>query len=136
MSWLPWWDGSSGSAHGNALGARPVQVVLPIDDGMVTVGVCVGVGVAMCRRKGRQRRRTWKVGTRQERLHLFSFGLASSCAYVVMLYIIGPSTRGGGPEGGSSEGVTLPYHGERACSPRRPGSPPIQLTVLRGQDGI
>lgn len=29
--WLPCWDGPSGSAHGDALGARPVQVVLPVD---------------------------------------------------------------------------------------------------------
>ena len=135
-SWLPWWDGSSSSAHGNALGSRPVQVVLPVDDDMVAVGVCMGVGVAMCKRKGRQWRGTREVGTRQGRLHLFNFSLATSCTYVVMLYVVAPSTGGWGPECGSGESVTLPYHIERACGPWSSCGPSVQLTTLRGQDGV
>lgn len=122
---LPGWDGSSGGPHGNPLGAWPVQIVLSVDgERVVTVG-----GWKRWHHRG-----AGKVGRRQRRLHLFGFRLPTSHTYVIVVGTGGAGRRG--PQGGSSEGVALPHAAEASCGARVASRPSVELTPLRGQDGI
>lgn len=122
---LPWWDGSSGSAHGNALGARTVQVVLSVDGESV---------MAMGGWKRWHHRGTGEVGSGQWQLHLFSFGLTTSHAYVIVVGAGGGGCRR--PEGGPSKGVALPHHSEGSCGARIARCPTVELTPLRSQNSV
>lgn len=122
---LPRWDGSPGGAHGNALGARSVEVVLSVDgESVMAVGGW----------KRRHHRGTGEVGIGQRRLHLVSFGLSTPHANVI---VVG----GGGhgccrPKGRSCEGVALPHHRQGSCHTRAACRAVIELPLLRSQNSI
>lgn len=122
---LPCWDGSSGSPHGNALGARTVQIVLSVNGESV---------VAMGRWKRWHHGGTGEVGSGQWQLHLFSFSLSTSQANVIVVCAGGAGCLR--PKWSTGEGIALPHYGMGPCSACVARRPPVGFTSLGGQDGI